>query len=196
MYRIFIPLVILVYSSLCLYSGIRISGLIRYVLPGMRHIYFWAPYAVLCYGMVFTGFIRLGQLRFPHQLGVYWMAIFVYLLLTFVAFDIVRFIVWICDKNIVTPRFNAIGTGAAMILCVLIICFGALNSRSIRTVKYSLNIPGHGEDIRIALISDMHIGTTVNSAWIMRIAETVNRTEPDMVCIAGDIFDNNIDNIT
>jgi len=174
----------------------RVLSFMRFFLPVIKPVFFWLPYSLLCYGLVFTSFIRLGRLRFPHHLGVYWMAVFVYLLMAFAAFDIVRLIIRLCAKNILTPQFNAIGTGAAICLCIIMIFFGALHARSIKTVNYGVNLQGYGNNLRIALVSDLHIGSTVNSSWVSRVVDAINGSKPDIVCIAGDVFDGNVNNIS
>ena len=50
--------------------------------------------------------------------------------------------------------------------------------------------------VRIALISDLHIGSSVDAVWLRQIVDSVNRAKPDLVCVAGDIFDNNLYNIS
>ena len=122
------------------------------------------------------------------------MAVFVYLFLSLLVFDAVRLVLRLCNKNILTPHFNAAGIGAAIGLCVFLVIYGALNARSIYTVNYNVALPpGRAGNIRVALISDLHISAIVDRAWVARIVETVNSVQPDMVCIAGDIFDGNPD---
>lgn len=200
----FLSLTTIVYSALCFYAGVRLLKFIRFFLPAVKAALFWPPFIFLCFAFVFTSFMRLGRLRFPSQMGVYWMAFFVYLLLSLAAFDTVRLVLRLTAKNILTPRFNAIGTGAALCVCVLIILFGALYARIIKTVNYNINIPAAAgasdsvsasSSLRLTLISDIHLGTTVNSKWTARIVNTVNKTKPDIICIAGDVFDGHIDNI-
>jgi predicted MPP superfamily phosphohydrolase len=70
--------------------------------------------------------------------------------------------------------------------------YGSLHARSIKTKNYSMSLHGEGSGIRVTLVSDMHIGAAVGKSHVGRIVEAVNRTEPDMVCIAGDVFDGNL----
>ena len=45
-------------------------------------------------------------------------------------------------------------------------------------------------ELRIALVSDLHLGYNVGAAQVRRVVETVNETQPDVVVLAGDVFDN------
>ena len=42
--------------------------------------------------------------------------------------------------------------------------------------------------MRIALISDLHLGSEIGSAQMRRVVEEVNACEADIVVIAGDVF--------
>jgi len=53
----------------------------------------------------------------------------------------------------------------------------------------------HSGRLRIVLVSDLHIGTTVNRKWLAKIVDAANKAKPDVIVLAGDIFDNNIDTI-
>jgi predicted MPP superfamily phosphohydrolase len=182
--------VFLFYTGLCFYTGIKLSGFIRHFLPGMKAIIFWIPFILLCYGLVFAGFRHnLGIIR---KAGLYWMAILVYLLLLFSLSDLTRLILFFLKKSISNYQFYSVG--ASLILCVIIIVVGALHARSVKTVNYQLTLPGSSGGIRIALISDLHIGTT-GTRWMRNVADAINRSQPDIVCISGDIFDGNVSNI-
>ncbi|MCL2067280.1 MAG: metallophosphoesterase [Treponema sp.] len=121
------------------------------------------------------------------------MTVFFYIFLSLLMFDIVRLVLFFCRKSALTPRFTFTGTAIALGLSLVVILYGAINVRSIRTVNYNVSLSGQGNDIRIVLISDTHIGSTIDQGWIARVVDTVNRAQPDMVCIAGDIFDGNLD---
>ena len=45
-------------------------------------------------------------------------------------------------------------------------------------------------ELRIPLISDFALGYNVGAAQVQRVVETVNETQPDVVVLAGDVFDN------
>jgi predicted MPP superfamily phosphohydrolase len=119
------------------------------------------------------------------------MAVFAYLFILLVLSDFTRLVLFLAGKKIANIGLYTVG--AALLLCVIIVVCGALHARSVKTKNYSLALSGEGESIRITLISDLHIGATVGKSHVGRIVEAVNRTEPDMICISGDIFDGNLD---
>ncbi|GHV95449.1 serine/threonine protein phosphatase [Spirochaetia bacterium] len=192
MWLFFSGIMILVYTGLCVYIGLRLLAFIRFFLPGCSALVYWPLFALLAYSFILINLLRLDRLHFLRQFGVYFMAVFVYLLLSLLAFDLLRLALWFAKRGVLSPRFSAAGFGAALCVTMLVIIYGVSHARSIYTSNYRVNIAKSGTDMRIALISDLHIGATVDRAWIARIVDKVNQTEPDMVCIAGDIFDSNL----
>ena len=191
------PVVFLFYAGICAYIGTRLLGFIRGFLPDTGALLFWLPFAFLCCALVFVNFFR-HNLLFLRKAGLFWMAILVYLLLLFALSDLSRLVLFIIGKNI--PKFNFYSGGISLVVCALLILYGTLHVRSIHTVNYQITMPvrEHApamQDMRIALISDLHIGPAVDRKWVKNIVDTINRAQPDIVCIAGDIFDGNVDAI-
>jgi len=190
----------IVYTALCAYIGARMFGIVRFFFPGMKvgflALAFWLPFALLCYANIIFNFLHLNRLHFLRIFSSYWMAFFAYMLVFLVMFDLVRLVFLLLHRSVLTPHFSAAGVSAAIVLCFMMIASGTLHARSIRTANYVLNVAGCGDNLRIALISDLHIGLTVDQAWVARVVNTINQAEPDMVCVAGDIFDSNMDSVS
>ncbi|KRV46897.1 hypothetical protein AQ490_08945 [Wenjunlia vitaminophila] len=51
----------------------------------------------------------------------------------------------------------------------------------------------HG--FRIAVVSDIHLGPISGRAHTQRIVDTINRTEPDLVAIVGDLVDGSVEQL-
>jgi predicted MPP superfamily phosphohydrolase len=119
------------------------------------------------------------------------MAVFAYLFILLALSDFTRLVLILAGKRI--TNINLYTTGAALLLCVILIVCGSLHAYSVKTKNYSLALSGKVEGIRITLISDLHIGAAVGKSHVSRIVEAVNRSEPDMICISGDVFDGNLD---
>ena len=190
---LFSGLGILIYTSLCTYIGSRLFGFLRFFLPGVKALAFWLPFLLFCYASILVNLTRSPRLIFMRHFSAYGLAVFMYLFLSFIVFDLLRLVLIISKRSLLTPQFSAIGIGAALCFCCIMIFFGAVHARSVSAAHYKINIPGQNTDIRIALISDLHIGPTVDRKWLSRVVNTINSAEPDMVCIAGDIFDGNLD---
>ncbi len=75
---------------------------------------------------------------------------------------------------------------AAALICV----FGVLNAKNIVVTEYevTLNKPLNSA-VRIALISDMHLGTSIHTEDLPGIVEQVNALSPDLILLGGDIYE-------
>ena len=187
-------IVLLVYTGMNIYSGIRIFWLFRFFSLPLRAFVFWPVYIVFSFSYIFIFLLRLD--RFPplRQVGMYSLPALVYLFLAILALDLVRLVFRLFNRAPFSPAQNAADTGIAVCLTVLVMIYGAFHARDIGTVHYNVSLKKGGAmpPLRLTLISDLHIGTTVNLKWVAGIVDTVNRTEPDIICIAGDLFDSNI----
>jgi hypothetical protein len=77
-------------------------------------------------------------------------------------------------------------------LAVLTGVYGMVNARWIRvrevTVKLA-GLPASWRGRRAVLMSDLHLGNVIGRSFCLRIVEMVRRLNPDIVFIAGDLFD-------
>jgi predicted MPP superfamily phosphohydrolase len=159
-------------------------------LPAIKAWFFWPPFFLVCYGFIFINFYRNNRLDFIRPVASYWMGFSVYLFILLIVLDIVRLAFKLGER----VNFPMLYAGAVCLSLIITVC-GAINARTIKTIQYNINLSGEGNDLRVALISDIHIGPTVGKAWLGRIAGAVNAASPDIVCIAGDVFDGDIDKV-
>jgi len=184
------PLALLVFFGICFYIGKNILNFVRCFCPNTKTSVFWIIFAFVCVAPFFVNFLPF-KMNFLRITGSYWMAVFMYLLMLFVLSDFTRLALFLAGKK--NANIGLYASSAALALCVILLVFGSLHARSIKTVNYSVALRGQGGGIRVTLISDTHIGSSIGKSHIERIVGAVNRTEPDMVCFAGDVFDGNID---
>ncbi|MBT2480282.1 metallophosphoesterase [Streptomyces sp. ISL-94] len=71
--------------------------------------------------------------------------------------------------------------------------YGVLRGPSVRRVHVPLaKLPRAAHGLRIAVVSDIHLGPVLGRAHTQRIVDTVNRTQPDLIAIVGDLVDGNV----
>jgi len=130
-----------------------------------------------------------------------------YFFLALLVFDILRLVLRLLNRP-PSPVFPTAGTGIALCFALIMMIYGSFHARDIRTAHYEITLDKSGGEVplrepaprydstevplRIALISDVHIGVTVDRKWVASIVDAVNRAKPDLICIVGDIFDNDI----
>jgi len=136
---------------------------------------------------------------------MYALPFLVYFFLALLVFELLRFVLRFLGHFSFSPDFSAALTALAFGLAFLVMAYGTFHARDIRTAHYEITLnkspPGlivntgtvradQEPAIRIALVSDLHIGASVGREWVATIVDAVNKARPDIICIAGDIFDN------
>jgi len=80
-----------------------------------------------------------------------------------------------------------------LVFTILISLIGLLQTLlgpRVKNIKIKLtNLPAALNNFTIAQISDLHIGPTIRNAYIERVVQLVNQTNPDVVVLTGDLAD-------
>jgi predicted MPP superfamily phosphohydrolase len=196
MWRIFMIFVLLAYTGINIYTGGKLLALAKYFLPSFRALIFWPFYFFLCYSMVAVYILRIARIYPVRQVAMLTFPLILYFFLLLLVFDGVKLVLHLLHRLPASAGFSPAGTGIALGLAVLLIIYGSFHARDIRTEHYNITLSKNGGDpLRIALITDLHMGVTVDRKWIAKIVDTVNRAKPDIVCIAGDILDSGPDTL-
>jgi hypothetical protein len=188
-----ISIVLLIYGSLSYYTGARIFQWLRLLFPHLNGPIYAVLYGVCALSIVMM-FLPLpaGVKGAVSGFGAYWMGMFVYLLLFFLAADLL-FLIGSLVKLIPAPLPQGIRFFAGLTVIVLTIGFvsyGIYNANQLKHVSYTVQTKEtkRPADMHIVLISDLHLGAVHSERRLARIVEQINALEPDLVCIVGDIF--------
>ena len=88
------------------------------------------------------------------------------------------------------------GGPAVIVASVLALAIGALTAlRGPRTEEVVLRVPGLHPDLeglRIAQISDLHVGRSIRRAYVERVVERAQALAPDLVALTGDMVDGSV----
>ena len=82
--------------------------------------------------------------------------------------------------------------------CAAAMALGYVQFAQVQTTFYACPIAKScptGERLRVALVSDLHLGASTGCDHLQKVVEQVNAAQPDLVCLAGDIFDNSYDTL-
>lgn len=71
--------------------------------------------------------------------------------------------------------------------------YGFINANIIHISSYNVNIDKKGEDMKIILVADTHLGYSLGIRNMKDMVKKINSLNADLVCFAGDIFDNDFD---
>jgi len=84
---------------------------------------------------------------------------------------------------------------SAIVLAALVLVLGSFSARYAKVANYTVSIekPLPRNGLRVILISDIHIGSMVHKKELKRIVSGINALKGDIVLIAGDIIDRDLD---
>ena len=190
------------YIIFCLYIlrwGIRYMGACHHLFQRT-----WVRVAIcIVYGFIalslLTAFLMptSGLQRLIKRISNYWLGTVLYILLTIAIVDVIRMILKKNDfpgKEVLFSRKGFVVMGT---ICILVVAgfsvAGIYGARNIHTTKYEVKVEkkaGDLQSLRVALIADLHLGYSIGTWHMEQMVEKVNALEPDIIVIAGDIFDN------
>ena len=159
---------------------------------------------ILIASSLLTGFL-INKPDFLHRIlkntGNYFLGTFLYIILVIVVVDLVRLILkYVFHARFLEFRSTFVITGfVCMALIILISVYGILHVGTIKVTPYEVTVNKKVKDmdsLKIILLADTHFGYSINCRHAQKMVEKINAQDPDIVCIAGDIFDNDYDAIS
>lgn len=168
---------------------------------GFRLIF--AVIYVLLSTSLLTGFLIKNPKSLHRMLkitGNYFLGIFLYTLVIILLADFGRILLkyvfhasWIHSRT----AFTVAGAICALLILLLSAC-GIFHAKYIKTTSYDViinkTIPER-TSMKIVLLADIHFGYNAGVLHARELVRKINKQKPDLVCIAGDIFDNEYDAI-
>lgn len=127
----------------------------------------------------------------------FWLAFIFLFCSASLAWDTGRFTLWAAHKlfgrkkrkNKRKKKFVRAVFVAPALLSALICVYGFYEAQDVRTEIVTITTPKLTERIRIAQVSDLHLGVTVREDQLNRILTAVKAAQPDMLVATGDIVD-------
>jgi len=184
-------------GGITFYFARRMTQCVQYLFPTFPFIVPLAVFTLLTFALV-GGFVRsvVPLSAFVKEalrvVSAYWMGAFVYLLVYLVLADIVvlagRILHLIPRPLTSAVRFASVA--AALALTAATCVYGFCHAADVRRVSYEASLPGLEQETTVALVSDLHLGAVGSEKRLESVVREINAIEPDIVCIAGDLFDN------
>ncbi len=199
---IFFSVVILIYGLLNTYIYVR--GLQS--LPSGNYSRLW--YSLAFWFLVST-FIVARILERTHPgvtsyiftwTGSFWLAFMLFFFVFILVIDVTRvfnsflhfFPAWITQdvaKTRLVVFWSVIGVVSAHVF------IGYLNARTPRIKEMELSIPKKNsllDSLKIVMVSDIHLGTIISKERANKMVARINRLDPDIILLAGDIVDEDL----
>ena len=189
---VFIIVAALIFTGLNLYVGSRIFQWLEALFPGINKAIFICIYVFIALTLI------LGNLPLPAALkgllgwiSSHWLGAFLYLLLFFLAADLC----WFTGKALklipaaLLQHIRFCFSTLAVLLAMAVVCYGLYNANQTKTVFYDISInKSMPAAMKIVFIADLHLGGANSEQRLAGIVQKINGLHPDIVCIAGDIF--------
>lgn len=135
--------------------------------------------------------------RILKYLSNYWLGTMIYIVLTVILVDIVRLFLkrsrHVDQKKLASRRTFVINGTFCIVLILAVSLYGAINARHIRVTDYDVTIQknaGNLDSLNVVLVADLHLGYSIGTTHMKQMVQKINAETPDLVVIAGDIFDN------
>ncbi len=148
---------------------------------------------VMAFLMLFLAMSRgLDRLPMPvaaamYKIGTSSMIVMLYSTLMFLLLDILRLFHLIPRSALRDNAYMAIAIVAALVL--LLVCGNIHYHHKVRQTVTLTTTKALKKDVKIVLISDLHIGYHIRRGELRQWVEMINSERPDIVLIAGDIVD-------
>ncbi|WP_063058162.1 metallophosphoesterase [Nocardia sienata] len=100
------------------------------------------------------------------------------------------------SRRLLVSRLAAAATVIAAGAIVGTGTYGVMNGPVVRRVTVPLaKLPAQAHGLRIALVSDLHLGPALGRAFCERVVRTVNDTRPDLIAVVGDLADGTVEDL-
>lgn len=134
------------------------------------------------------------------SIGSYWLAAMIYFLLFILLFDLLRLVnhfvpffpSFIINKFGVFKKYLAFSVVVIVSVTIFVGYINAIHPK-IKTVNLKINKKIEGmSGLNVAVISDIHLGTIIGRERFSKIVDEINKLNPDLILIAGDLVDESI----
>ncbi len=133
--------------------------------------------------------------------GSFWFAFMIYFLISIILIDIIRLANWQFNffPNIIKDNYSIakfIIAALVFIIVCSIVTAGFINTRTLHVKTLDLNLR-KGQSplakLNIVMASDIHLSPMDNEKFLLKIVNKINSLDPDIILIAGDLFDDHAD---
>ena len=201
-FAIFFSTVFIIYLAANYYVFVRAWLALSY-FPEWQQVFVWVfPLLALAYPVGrFLETRRYSVIsNILHWIGAFWLGILLYSFLFTLLADLLNLLMGIPQ---LTPDIMAVDPERTRFIIFILIVFIVIvlnvsgHLRAIKPGYRNIKIPinksnPEARNIRLALISDVHLGTIIGTRRLSKIVDRINKMEPDGIIIAGDLVDEDI----
>lgn len=156
---------------------------------------FWIVFGILVSLPALGAFLPDSSFKFRIQAtGNIWLGYLMFLGSFIVILHIIRIVAVLFTKN----GFSPLNKTMTRVLCSILVItaaainiYGTVHAQKITKSEYSVTVDkdaGSVKDLKIVLISDLHLGVNSTLDMTKRMVAKINKQNADIVVVGGDIF--------
>lgn len=97
------------------------------------------------------------------------------------------------ERRLTRQRWLAAGIVVVAVVTTGIAALSALGGPAVRTRTIAVaGLPPQASGMRVALVSDLHLGSVLGHDFARSVVDLVNRQDPDLILLAGDLTDGEV----
>lgn len=184
------------------YVGFRLFGLLKLLFPKLKKILFWTVYPIFPLCFIIPLYLPTSRFdKFILNIGCDYMGLLIIAFMILIATEFIRLILNIFHilpkKGEQRRKIHII---AGLMVCIVtssVFGYGLINADTIDTKEYNVNINKECgiSNLKIAMVADFHFGYQENSHKAESVVKAINKQNPDIVFIVGDVFDGGLDEV-
>ena len=131
--------------------------------------------------------------RILSNIGNYWMGFNLDFVRAMGVCFLIRLIVKLVKKDKYNLRLAQKITNVVVVsFTILMSVYGVVNAQNLKVTTYDVTVDKSSkqDELNVVLIADLHLGYSVGVKQMERMVNKINELQPDVVVVAGDIFDN------
>lgn len=201
MFLIFFSIVLLIYFSVNYYIYNRALALLS--IDSDFRLAFKLGFWIVAFAYILGRIIERFHISWFTDVltwtGSFWLAAMLYLFLFILLIDVVRLLNYFLHFFPASFYSQQFKTGLFIIslsVVFITILIGHLNAINPKIRKLSLEIdkPANGlKELKIALASDIHMGTVIGPNRMNRLVKHIQEINPDLILFAGDVVDEDLE---
>ncbi|HEY2492241.1 MAG TPA: metallophosphoesterase [Paenibacillus sp.] len=187
--------IITIFLGLNAYIGWNVYLFLSHYNSTMSAVWFSLMFCILAFSYLLGRWGNNNVVgRLFKVMGSYYLAFMEFLVIILPFADISA---WLLRKVGYSEAFYIPVVGwTTMALLVILMVWGSYNAWSpiLRTYRLPISKQGGGRrKLTIAVASDIHLGNIVGNRHLKRLIKGINRMEPDLILLPGDIIDDSIE---
>jgi hypothetical protein len=175
------------WQALAIYPHARIFYLVLFLIFSFSYLI----------AKIFAKYIPAFLYDIILWIGAFWFALMVYFFIAIILIDLIRLFNWQLNFFPASFKENYLQTKLITLFVVTIIVSitvfaGYLNTRNLKVKTLELNLPKGNSaltELNAVMVSDIHLSPINNGPFLAKIVKKINEFNPDIVFVAGDLFD-------